>query len=55
NVGAGLDVVVTPGIALRLMAKDYVGKASFGELGSYRAETGTMNNIALTGALKLMF
>lgn len=55
NLGAGLDVVVTPGIALRLMAKDYVGKANFGSLGSLTAETKTMNNVALTAAMKLMF
>lgn len=54
NAGIGADVVVIPGVALRLMAKDYIGKASFGS-SPLEVETKTMSNLALTAGIKIMF
>ncbi|HEX9106479.1 MAG TPA: outer membrane beta-barrel protein [Longimicrobiales bacterium] len=52
NGGVGVDFEVSQGLALRLMAKDYVGKASFN---SGLATTNTLNNIALDAGVKLSF
>ncbi len=52
NGGVGVDFEVSQGLALRLMAKDYVGKASFN---SGLATTNTLNNIALNAGVKLSF
>ncbi len=52
NGGVGVDFTVTPGLALRLMAKDYIGKATFD---SGLAQTGTLNNIALDAGVRFSF
>ncbi len=52
NGGVGVDFTVTPGIALRLMAKDYIGKASFN---SGLATTNTLNNVALDAGVRFSF
>ncbi len=52
NGGVGADFTVTPGLALRLMAKDYIGKATFD---SGLAQTSTLNNVALMAGVKLSF
>jgi len=52
NGGVGVDFEVSQGIGLRLMAKDYIGKASFD---SGLATTNTLNNIALDAGVKLSF
>lgn len=52
NGGVGADFTVTPGLALRLMAKDYIGKASFN---SGLATTNTLNNVALDAGVRFSF
>ncbi len=52
NGGVGADFAVSPGFALRLMAKDYVGKATFD---SGLAQTGTLNNVSLSGGVRITF
>ncbi len=52
NGGVGVDFVISPGLALRLMAKDYVGKATFD---SGLAQTGTLNNVALDAGVRFSF
>ncbi len=52
NGGVGVDFEVSQGLALRLMAKDYIGKASFD---SGLATTSTLNNVALDAGVKLSF
>jgi len=47
-----VDFEVSQGIGLRVMAKDYIGKASFE---SGLATTNTLNNIALDAGVKLSF
>jgi len=52
NGGVGVDFTVTPGLALRVMAKDYIGKATFD---SGIAQTGTLNNVALDAGVRFSF
>ncbi len=52
NGGVGVDFTVTPGIALRLMAKDYIGKATFN---NDLAQTSTLNNVALDAGVRFSF
>lgn len=52
NGGVGADFTVTPGLTLRLLAKDYVGKATFD---SSLAQTKTLNNIALNAGVRFTF
>lgn len=52
NGGVGADFTVTPGLTLRVMAKDYVGKATFD---SGLAQTNTLNNIALNAGVRFTF
>ncbi len=52
NAGVGADFIITPQLALRLMAKDYIGKATFdGGL----AQTNTLNNVALDAGVRWSF
>ncbi len=52
NGGVGADFAVSPGFALRLMAKDYVGKATFD---NGLAQTNTLNNVSLSGGVRITF
>lgn len=52
NGGVGADFAVSPGFTLRLMAKDYVGKATFN---SDLAQTNTLNNVSLSGGVRISF
>lgn len=52
NGGVGVDFTITPGLALRLMAKDYIGKATFD---SGLAQTSTLNNVALDAGVRFSF
>lgn len=52
NGGVGVDYMIGQNLALRLMAKDYVGKATFD---SDLAQTNTLNNVALSAGLRLSF
>jgi hypothetical protein len=53
--GLGVDVPVTSNLALRIMAKDYYGKADFGSLGPLNARTEDLHAIALTGGIRISF
>ena len=52
NGGVGLDFPISQGLALRVMAKDYVGKATFD---SDLAQTNTLNNVVLSGGVRFSF
>ncbi len=54
NAGVGVDVDVIPGVGLRLMAKDYVGKLDLGT-NAIPVKSGTINNVALSVGLKVAF
>ncbi len=52
NGGVGADFEVTPQIGLRVMAKDYIGKATWdGGI----AQSNTLNNITLDAGVKFSF
>lgn len=58
--GLGVDVPVTQSVAVRVLAKDYVAKASFGSyylgsLGTLDANTKELNNVALTAGIRFTF
>lgn len=55
NLGAGLDVNLGPSMAIRLMAKDYIGKFDFKQATSLDVSGKTANNWAMTAGLKLAF
>ena len=52
NGGVGADFTVMRGLTLRILAKDYVGKATFD---SDLAQTKTLNNIALNAGVRFTF
>jgi len=51
----GADFPVAKNLALRLMAKDYWGKADFGSIGPLNAKTDDLHAIALTGGVRFAF
>jgi hypothetical protein len=54
--GIGADVPLTSNIAVRLLAKDYWGKADFGDVGGlFTAKTDDLHAIALSGGLRIAF
>ena len=55
NVGAGVDLMLGPSMALRLMAKDYIGKFDFKQATSLDINGKTANNFALTAGVRLSF
>ena len=55
SVGGGLDVALTQGLALRLMAKDYAGEFDFREATFLDIDSGTMHNVALSAGLRFRF
>jgi len=55
NVGLGADFVVGRGVALRLMAKDYIGQFNFQDATGLGLTGQTANNFALTAGLKFDF
>jgi hypothetical protein len=55
NVGVGADFVVGRGVALRLMAKDYIGQFNFQDVTGLGLTGQTANNIALTAGLRFDF
>jgi hypothetical protein len=52
NGGVGFDYVISQGLALRLLAKDYIGKATFN---NDLAQTNTLNNLVLSAGVRLSF
>lgn len=55
NVGVGADLHLGTGIALRVMAKDYVGKIDVGQSLGLDLQSSTTHNWGLTGGLRLSF
>jgi hypothetical protein len=55
NLGAGVDLPLGPGMGIRFMAKDYIGKFDFKEAVGFSPSDKTMHNWALTAGLKLEF
>ncbi|MFI5228283.1 MAG: outer membrane beta-barrel protein [Gemmatimonadales bacterium] len=55
NVGVGADFSLGRGVALRLLAKDYIGKFNFQDATGFGINGSTANNIALTAGLRLDF
>lgn len=51
----GADIPFTDNISMRLMAKDYWGKADFGSLGPLTARSEDIHTIGLTGGLRIAF
>ena len=55
NFGGGVDVKVSPNFAVRLMAKDYLGKFDFQEATSLNLNSKTTNNVGLSLGVKFGF
>jgi hypothetical protein len=55
NIGAGADFALGHGLALRLLAKDYIGKFNFQDATGLGINGSTANNIALTAGLRFDF
>jgi hypothetical protein len=55
NVGAGADIPLGRAAALRLMAKDYIGKFDFEDASTFDIEGRTAHNWAFTAGLRLDF
>jgi hypothetical protein len=53
--GIGADFPISSSIGLRLMAKDYYGKANFGSIGSLEVSTDDLHAVAFTGGLRIAF
>lgn len=53
--GIGADIPVSSSLALRVMAKDFYGKADFGSVGPLNARTEDLHAVALTGGLRFAF
>ncbi len=55
TLGVGVDVGFTPGMAVRLQAKDWIGKFNSKDAIGFRAEGNLAHNFALTAGLKFTF
>lgn len=55
NVGLGADVMVGKGVALRLLAKDYIGKFNFKDATGLGVDGNTANNFGFTAGLRFDF
>ena len=55
NAGLGADVALADGIALRLMAKDYMGRFDTEEATGLAADASFSHNVALSGGITLTF
>jgi CxxC motif-containing protein (DUF1111 family) len=55
NFGLGADVVLGRGVAMRLMAKDYIGKFDFKEATSFDVSGQTAHNFAFSAGIRLDF
>lgn len=55
NAGVGADVPLTQNLALRLFAKDYIGKFDVNEAAGIDYDAKTSHNVALSAGLKLQF
>lgn len=55
TLGVGVDVGFTPGMALRLQAKDWIGRFDSRDAVGFRAEGNLAHNFALSAGLKFTF
>jgi hypothetical protein len=55
SAGVGLDVGVSKGFALRVQAKDWIGRFDTQEAVGFKANTNLAHNWALTAGIKLAF
>lgn len=55
SAGAGVDMALKPGLSLRLMVKDYVGKFDTRDAVFVDAPVRTAHNIAVTAGLRVAF
>jgi len=55
NVGVGADFSVGKGVALRLLAKDYIGKFDFQDATGFGINGSTAHNFGLTAGLRFDF
>lgn len=55
NVGVGADVSLGSGMALRLLAKDYIGKFNFRDATGIGVDGSTAHNFGLSAGLRLDF
>jgi len=55
NVGLGADINVSKGMALRLLAKDYIGKFNFQDATGLGITGNTAHNVALSAGLRFDF
>jgi hypothetical protein len=55
NAGIGFDYQVAPTVAIRLMAKDYVGKFNFKDATAFDIQGRTAQNWGLTGGIRIGF
>jgi hypothetical protein len=53
TLGAGVDVELTPGLALRLMARDHIGKFDFQEAIFANVEGRTAHHVGLLAGLRI--
>lgn len=55
SAGVGADLPITSNIAIRLLARDYLGKADFGTLGPLVAKTQDIHAVTLSTGLRIGF
>lgn len=55
NIGAGVDLSVGRGMALRLLAKDYIGKFNFKDVTGFDVAGETSHNFAFSAGLRFDF
>lgn len=55
NAGLGVDLPIAQNLALRVFARDYIGKFDVNEAAGVDYEAKTSHNVALTAGLKLQF
>lgn len=55
NVGLGADIAVGKGMAVRLLAKDYIGKFNFKDAVGFDVNGSTAHNFGLTAGLRFDF
>jgi len=55
SLGVGADFPISDNLALRVLAKDYYGKADFGRIGDLSASTKDIHTFAITGGLSIRF
>jgi len=55
NVGVGADIAISRGMALRVLAKDYIGKFNFQDATGLGINGQTAHNFALTAGMRFDF